>query len=137
MNRRVVAFVRAVSITAALGTTACDGSTTVPLSSVSPTPVGQNATVAGPGGVHHPGGVKPYANVRMNAYVQIGTEGNGTGVSGRRTAPTSSGPDGRYSFTVPTGALVRLYVDSLAAYQPCVTATAATGNANRDVHVIV
>ena len=87
--------------------------------------------------LHDTGGVKPYANVQMDAWVQTGMEGSGTGVYGSRTAPISSGPDGRYSFTVPTGAFVRVYVDSLAAYQPCVTATTATGNTNLDVHAIV
>jgi hypothetical protein len=134
MNVRVVALIRAVSITAALGSTACDRSTTTPSSSVSPTPVGQNATVAGMVWLHDTGGVKLGANVQLDAWVQIGTEGSGTGVSGRRLAPFSSGPDGRYSFTVPTGALVRVYAPS---YQPCVTATAATGNTNLDVHIVV
>jgi hypothetical protein len=93
--------------------------------------------VAGTVLLHDTGGVKLGANVQLAAWVQIGTEGSGTGVSGRRTAPTSSGPDGRYSFTVQTDSLVRVYVDSLAAYQPCVTAIAATGNTNLDVHAIV
>ena len=68
----------------------------------------------------------------MNAYVEMGH-------SGQRTAPISSGPDGRYSFTVLTGALVRAYVTGFASlhYQPCVTAIAATGNTNLDVHAIV
>ena len=135
MNVRVVTLIRAVSITAALGTTACDRSTTTPSSSVSPTPVSQNVTVAGTVWLHDAGGVKLGANVQLDAYVQVGTEGSGTGVFGWRLAPTSSGPDGRYSFTVPTGAFVRVYVH--ARYQPCVTATAATGNTNLDVHIVV
>src|SRR5580765_6996078 len=101
----------------ALTSFACSGDsvttpppTQVPVSSV---------TVAGTVWVHDTGGVKPYANVQMHAFVE-------TGHSGHDTAPISSGPDGRYSFTVPTGALVRVSSIS-AAYQPCVTAIAATG----------
>jgi hypothetical protein len=124
-----------VSITA-LGTTACNRYTTLPPGSPT-TVVGQNSTVSGTVWLHDTGGVKPDANVQVTAYVQIGTQGSGTGVSGQRTAPTSAGPDGRYSFTVPTGALVRVYIDSRASYQPCVTAIAASGNTNLDVHAIV
>jgi hypothetical protein len=131
-----------VSIAAALGTIACDRSTTTPSSSGIPTPVvGQNATVAGTVWLHDTGGVKPDANVQLDAWVQIGTEGSGTGVSGRRLAPTNAGPDGRYSFTVPTGALLRVragwHGDVPPRYQPCVAAIAATGNTNLDVHTIV
>lgn len=129
MTVRIVALIRGVMLTTALGTTACDRSTTTPSSSVSPTPVDQNATVAGTVWIHDTGGVKPYANVQMHAFVEMAH-------SGHDTALISSGPDGRYSFTVPTGALVRVYTAS-AAYQPCVTAIAATGNTNLDVHVIV
>ena len=132
MNVRVVGLMRAAMLTAVLGATACDRSTTTPSPLVSP-----NATVTGMVWLHDTGGVKPAANVQLAAWVQSGTEGSGTGVSGQRTAPTSSGPDGRYSFTIPTGAFFRLYVDSLAVYQPCVTAIAATGNTNLDVHSIV
>jgi hypothetical protein len=74
------------------------------------------------------GGVKPYANVNVWGWVQMER-------SGQRVGPVSSGADGRYSFTVPTGALLRVQV--AAAYQPCVTAVAATGNTNRDVYIIV
>ena len=112
----------------ALTSFACSGDsvttpppTQVPVSSV---------TVAGTVWLHDTGGVKPYASVQMHAYVEKGT-------SGQVTAPISSGPDGRYSFAVPTGSLVRVYTDSLASYQPCVTAIAATGNTNLDVHAIV
>ena len=123
MNGHAAGFIGIVGITAALGTTACDHSTappTEPSPFVSPTQVGQDATVAGTVWLHDTGGVKLGANVQLDAWVQIGTEGSGTGVSGRRLAPSSSGPDGRYSLTVPTGALVRVY--AYARYQPCVTA---------------
>jgi hypothetical protein len=136
MNARAAALIGVVSITAALATTACDRSTTPPRAvlptepspSVSPTPVGQTATVAGLVWLRDTGGVKPYANVNVWGWVQMER-------SGHRVGPVSSGADGRYSFTVPTGALLRVQV--AAAYQPCVTSIAATGNANRDVHIIV
>ena len=47
---------------------------------------------------------------------------------------SASAGDGRYTFTVPTGALLHLRV--AADYQPCVAAITATGNINRDVHII-
>jgi hypothetical protein len=131
---RSVAIIPAFIV--ALTSFACSGDSVLTTPPPTQVPV-SSVTVAGTVWLHDTGGVKPYANVQMNAWVQIGTEGSGTGVSGRRTAPISSGPDGRYSFTVPTGALVRVYTDSLASYQPCVTAIAATGNANLDVHAIV
>jgi len=121
---RSVAIILAFIV--ALTSFACSGDsvttpppTQVPVSSV---------TVAGTVWVHDTGGVKPYANVQMHAFVEMGH-------SGHDTAPISSGPDGRYSFTVPTGALVRVYTIS-AAYQPCVTAIAATVNTNLDVHIV-
>ena len=127
MNVRVVAVIRAVIITAALGTAACSSDTTLPPGS--PTPVNQNATVAGMVWLHDTGGVKPDANAQVNAWVQ-------TRSAGWPLGPTISGPDGRYSFTVPTGASVRLLAHR--DYQPCVTAiAAATGNTNLDVHTIV
>jgi hypothetical protein len=134
MNIRVVTLIGAVSITVALGATACDRSTSTPSSFVSPTPVDQNATVAVTVWRHDTGGVTPDANVQLDAWVQ-------TGNSGRRLAPTNAGPDGRYSFTVPTGALFRVRAgwlgDAPPRYQPCVTAIAAPGNTTLDVHTIV
>lgn len=132
MNVRVVAVIRAVIVTAALGTTACDGSTTLP--PVSPTPVNPYATVAGMVWLHDTSGVKPYSNVQLSAWVQTGSPGQGS--SGQRLGPTSAGPDGRYSLTVPSGAYVR--VNAYPGHQPCVTAIAsATGSSNLDVHIIV
>ena len=130
MNARATALIGVMGITVAVGTTACEQSPTV-----SPSSVSQNATVTGLVLLHDAGGVKPYANVQIDAYVQAGTGGSGTGVTGRFT-PTNSGPDGRYSFTVPTGASVRLYIRSLDAYQPCVIAITAAGNTNLDIHAI-
>ena len=135
MNARAAALVAAVTITA-LGAPACDHSTmppravlpTQPSPVVSSTPVGQNATVTGLVWRRDTSGVTPYANVNVWGWVE-------TGRSGQRVGPVSSGADGRYNFAVPTGALLRVQV--AAAYQPCVTAIAVTGNANRDVHIIV
>jgi hypothetical protein len=129
-------FIGPILALAALGTTACDHSTTPPRAvlptepspSVNLAPVGQNATVAGSVWLRDQGGVKPYANVNVWGWVQ-------TERSGQRVGPVSSGPDGRYSFLVPIGALLRVQV--AAAYQPCVTAVAVTGNTNRDVQIIV
>ena len=126
MNVRV-----AIIITAALSTATCTGDTTLPPGS--PAPVNQNATVAGMVWLHDTGGVKPDANVQLDVWVQ-------TGNSGQRLAPTYAGPDGRFSLTVPTGALLRVragwHMDVPPRYQPCVAAIAATGNTSLDVHTI-
>ena len=122
---RSVAIILAFIV--ALTSFACSGD---PVTTPAPTQVPvSSVTVAGTVWLHDTGGVKPYANVQVIAYVE-------TGHSGQFTAPISSGPDGRYSFTVPTGALVRVYTGSLPSYQPCVTAIAATGNTNLDVHIV-
>jgi hypothetical protein len=136
MNARTAVVMHAVGITVILGATACADSTassravlpTGPSPSVSPTPAGQNATVAGIVWLRDKGEVKPYANVNVWGWVEMER-------SGHRVGPVSSGADGRYGFTVPIGALLRVQV--AAAYQPCVTAIAATGSTNRDVHIIV
>ena len=87
---RSVAIILAFIV--ALTSFACSGdSVTTPPSTQVPV---TSVTVAGTVWLHDTGGVKPYANVQMNAYVEMGH-------SGQRTAPISSGPDGRYSFTVP------------------------------------
>jgi len=125
MNARAAAFLRAIGIIAGLGTTACDSSPTLPQSVLPP-----DATVTGLVLLHDAGGVRPYANIDVSAWVQ-------TGNSGWRTPRVITGADGRYNFTLPAGALIRVQVNTLAAYQPCVTQIASVGsNASLDVHVI-
>jgi hypothetical protein len=138
MQARAAALIGALTITTALGTAACDHSapSAPPLSPSQPSPpvspnpvpnpVNQIATVSGVVWLHDAGGVKPYASVNVWGWVQMDR-------SGYRIGPVTSGVDGRYTLTVPLGALLRVQV--AAASQPCVTA--ATGNATHDVHIIV
>ena len=74
------------------------------------------------------GGVKPHPNVNVWGWLQLES-------SGQCVGPVGSGPDGRYSFAVPTGASLRVRVG--APYQPCVATVAVPGNTSRDIHIIV
>jgi hypothetical protein len=136
MNVRTTALAVAVSISAAFGSAGCDHPTAptpgVPLSQpsllVGATPVAPSAIVSGVVWRRAPDGVTPYANATVWGWIEMER-------SGHRVGPTTAGADGRYSFSVPIGALLRVQV--AATYQPCVAAVAVSGNATRDVQVVV
>ena len=88
----------------------------------------ENAVVSGVVWRHDTTGITPYAGVRVWGWSQLAR-------SGSRIGPTQTGADGRYSFTVPVGALLRVQV--AATYQPCVASLSVAGNATRDVHLVV
>ena len=96
--------------------------------SVGPSAAVEHAVVSGVVWQHDANGTKPYAGVRVWGWSQLER-------SGSRIGPTETGADGRYSFTVPVGALLRVQV--AATYQPCVAAISVAGNAKRDVHLVV
>jgi hypothetical protein len=134
MNVRAIALAGSVSVLAAVGTTACDQPTTPTRApaqsspSASPPPVAQNATVSGVVWRHAADGVSPYGTASVWGWIQ-------TERSGYRVGPTQSGADGRYSFTVPIGALLR--VQLAATYQPCVAAISASSHTDLGVHLVV
>ena len=134
MNAIAAAFIAAGSITAALGTIACRQATPFPQANpIRPSPSGSGTpvdpvTVTGSVWLHDKRGVTPYAGATVWGWVKTELYGSSTG-------PVSVAADGRYSFTVPTGAV--LYVRVSADYQPCVAAIVATGITSRDLHIIV
>jgi hypothetical protein len=134
MNFRTAALVGTVTMSAALGTTACDHSTAptqVPLSQPSPSVVVPPVAYVNVSGVvwrHASDGVTPYANASVWGWIQMAQ-------SGHRVGPTTAGADGRYSFPVPVGALLRVQV--AGSYQPCVAAIAVSGKTERDAHLVV
>lgn len=133
MNAIAAALVTAVSITAALGTIACKQATPFPQANLPTSPSAgsgspvDTATVTGSVWLHDKDVVTPYAGAKLWGWVKTERFGSVTG-------PVSVGADGRYSFTVQTGAV--LYVRVSADYQPCVAAITATGITNRDLHII-
>jgi hypothetical protein len=97
-----------------------------PVAASPPTPV---ATVSGTVWVHDGGGVRPDANSRMFGWVQQANYGSTTG-----QVPTDA--NGRFSFTVPVGAKVRMQSAAAGAFQPCQVVVRANGDVTEDIHVV-
>jgi hypothetical protein len=133
MNAIAAALIAAGSITAVLGTIACKQPTPFPQANLPTSPSSgggspvDTATVTGSVWLHDKSAVTPYAGAKLWGWVKTERFGSVTG-------PVSVGADGRYSFTVPTGAV--LYLRVSADYQPCVAAIAATGITDHDLHII-
>jgi hypothetical protein len=118
-------------------TIACDRPMTERnLSPTSPSPIpanaapaqaAQGATLTGTVWLHSSTGVQPYRNVTVWGWSE-------TALHGHRIGPTTTDDNGRYTFAVASGSLVRVQV--AATYQPCVAAVEITGNTTRDAHVI-
>lgn len=132
MDTRLLRLLAGVSVFLAVG---CSES--VPFNPVSSTPPpaatpppGPRATVSGIVWVHEANGVRRDANGRMFGWVQQPTTGSTTG-----QVPTDG--SGRFSFTVPQGAQVRLQGSLTNAYQPCQVVVRADTDVAHDIHLVV
>jgi hypothetical protein len=132
MDGRFCRLLIGVSIVVAAG---CDGSTSVnPLSSTPSPPApapppGPRATVSGTVWIHEANGLRPDVNRWMFGWVQQATVGSTTG-----QIPTDG--NGRFTFTVPVGAQVRLQGSHTDTYQPCQVVVRADGDVTRDIHLV-
>jgi hypothetical protein len=86
-------------------------------------------TISGTVWIHGAAGVTRYANGRMFGWVQEPTRGGTTG-------PVPTDADGRFSFTVPPGAHVRLQ-SAADGFQPCQVVVRANTDVTEDIHVVV
>lgn len=132
--------VRVLLAAGALATVACERPMTdrnVSPASHSPVPAitepvraattAPGTTLTGTVWLHTSAGVQPHRGVTVWGWAE-------TGRNGHRIGPTTSDDDGRYTFEVTPGSLVRVQV--AATYQPCVAAVRVNGNVTRDAHVI-
>jgi hypothetical protein len=114
---------------------ACGGST--PVNPVSSTPLppapapppGPRATISGTVWIHEANGLRPDVNRWMFGWVQQAIVGSTTG-----QIPTDG--NGRFTFTVPLGAQVRLQGSHTDTYQPCQVVVRADGDVTRDIHLV-
>lgn len=131
MDTRFLGLVAGVSIVLAAG---CSGSTPInPISSTpppaAPLPSGPRATVSGIVWIHEANGVRRDANRWMFGWVQQATSGSTTG-----QVPTDG--NGRFTFTVPQGAQVRLQGSLSDTYQPCQVVVRADTDVMADIHLV-
>ena len=111
----------------------CEGSSLSNPVSSAPTPVvvppsTPFVTVSGTVWIHGTAGVRRYANGRMFGWVEEATRGGTTG-------PVPTDADGRFSFTVPPGAQVRLQ-SAADGFQPCQVVVRANTDVTEDIHVV-
>jgi len=99
-----------------------------PPPAAAPTPTAR-VTVSGTVWIHDAAGVRPDANGRMFGWVQEATQGRTTG-----QVPTDG--SGRFSFTVPVGAQVRLQSSVNNTYQPCQVVVRADSDVMQDIHAV-
>jgi hypothetical protein len=131
MGAHLLVLVSGVSVVFAV---ACDGSAPSNPVSSAPTPVvapapTPSAIVSGTVWIHRTTGVTRYADGRIFGWVQQPTRGSTTG-------PVPTDADGRFSFTVPQGAQVRLQT-AADGFQPCQVVVRANTDVTQDIHVIV
>ncbi len=130
MDGRLLRLLCAVSVVCAV--VGCEGSSLSNPVSTAPTPVRAPTgfvTVSGTVWIHGTAGVTRYANGRMFGWVQQATSGGTTG-------PVPTDAEGRFSFTVPPGAQVRLQ-SSADGFQPCQVVVRANTDVTQDIHVVV
>ena len=130
MDARFFRLLAGVLMLIAVG---CGESASVqPLSPTPPAsapPASPRVTVSGTVWIHDVNGVRQDANSRMFGWVQQATSGGTTG-----RVPTDS--SGRFSFTVPVGAQVRLQGSLTNAYQPCQVVVRADTDVAHDIHLV-
>jgi hypothetical protein len=133
MDARFLGLLAGVSMVLAVG---CGESTPANPISSTPSPAapapppGPRATVSGTVWIHDANGVRPDANGRMFGWVQEPREGRTTG-----QLPTDG--SGRFSFTVPIGAQVRLQSSINNGYQPCQVMVRADSDVMQDIHAVL
>ena len=132
MAARCLRLLAGVFIAFALG---CGESTPVnpvsatPPPTAAPVPPGARATVSGIVWIHVANGVTRDVNKWMFGWVQQATSGSTTG-----QIPTDG--TGRFSFTVPQGAQVRLQGALTNTYQPCQVVVRADSDVTQDIHLV-
>jgi hypothetical protein len=132
MDARLLRLLAGVSLVLAMGCGESAPSNPVSSTSTLPPaapPAGPRATVSGIVWIHDASGVRRDANRWMFGWVQLAHMGSTTGQQ-----PTDG--NGRFSFTVPQGAQVRLQGSLRDTYQPCQVLVRADTDVTHDIHLV-